>query len=64
MAIFFDSTLFCRGVVEDNENFQVWSEKWQRKNECIRLNYSQDTETVAAGIKIIADEVKRAYDAA
>ena len=44
--------------------FPGLKEKWQHKNECIRVNYSQDTETVAAGIKIIADEVKRAYNAA
>jgi valine--pyruvate aminotransferase len=37
-------------------------ENWQHKNECIRVNYSQDTETVTAGIKIIAEEVKRACD--
>jgi valine--pyruvate aminotransferase len=33
---------------------------WRHKNECIRVNYSQDSGTFASGIKIIADEVKRA----
>jgi len=28
------------------------------------VNYSQDDQTFAAGMKIIADEVKRAYAAA
>jgi valine--pyruvate aminotransferase len=34
---------------------------WQHKNECIRMSYVQDEKTVAAGIKIIADEVKQVY---
>jgi valine--pyruvate aminotransferase len=37
--------------------------QWQHKNECIRLNYSQEKETVTTGLKVIADEVKRVYDA-
>jgi valine--pyruvate aminotransferase len=36
-------------------------DKWPHKTECIRINYSQDAETVFNGIKIIADEVKKAY---
>jgi valine--pyruvate aminotransferase len=35
-------------------------EEWRHKDECIRVNYSQDQETFAAGMKIIGDEVKRA----
>ena len=58
--------LKARGVliVPGHYFFPGLKEKWQHKNECIRVNYSQDTETVAAGIKIIAEEVKRAYNAA
>lgn len=36
-------------------------EQWRHRDECIRVNYSQDTETFIAGLKMIADEVKRAY---
>ena len=56
--------LKARGVlvVPGHYFFPGLKEKWQHKNECIRVNYSQDTETVTAGIKVIADEVKRAYD--
>lgn len=43
---------FFPGLVED----------WQHKYECIRVNYSQDRQIVTEGLKIIADEVKRAYD--
>ena len=36
--------------------------EWQHKYECVRMSYAGDDETVAEGIKIIAEEVKRAYD--
>jgi len=50
-------------VVPGNYFFPGLKETWRHKNECIRVNYSQDTKTVTAGIKIIAEEVKRAYNA-
>ena len=34
---------------------------WPHKEECIRLTYSMDDKVVQAGIRIIADEVKRLY---
>jgi valine--pyruvate aminotransferase len=34
-------------------------EEWRHKDECIRVNYSQDQGTFTAGLKIIADEVRR-----
>jgi valine--pyruvate aminotransferase len=42
--------------------FPGLTEKWRHKNECIRVNYSQDQKTVTAGLKIIAEEVKYAYN--
>jgi len=58
--------LKARGVliVPGHYFFPGLEEKWRHKNECIRVNYSQDIKTVAAGVKIIAEEVKRAYDSA
>ncbi len=58
--------LKARGVliVPGHYFFPGLKEDWQHKNECIRVNYSQDTEIVTAGVKIIAEEVKRAYNAA
>ena len=50
-------------VVPGHYFFPGLKEKWRHKNECIRVNYSPDRETFAAGMKIIADEVKRAYNA-
>ncbi len=50
-------------IVPGHYFFPGLTEHWPHKNECIRVNYSQDPETVTAGIKIIAEEVKKAYDA-
>jgi len=48
-------------IVPGHYFFPGLKEHWPHKNECIRVNYSQDAQTVTAGIKIIADEVKKAY---
>ncbi|MBN2589695.1 MAG: valine--pyruvate transaminase [Sedimentisphaerales bacterium] len=45
-------------VVPGNYFFPGLKKKWPHKNQCIRLNYSQDSETFSKGIKIIAEEVK------
>ncbi|MDM8526684.1 valine--pyruvate transaminase [Anaerolineales bacterium HSG24] len=37
------------------------NEAWPHKQECLRMSYAQDTVTVEAGIRIIGEEVKRAY---
>jgi len=50
-------------VVPGHYFFPGLKEQWKHKSECIRLNYAQDQKTVTAGLKIIADEVKRVYDA-
>ncbi len=49
-------------IVPGHYFFPGLTEDWRHKNECIRVNYSQDAETVTSGIKIIAQEVKKAYD--
>jgi valine--pyruvate aminotransferase len=48
-------------VVPGHYFFPGMKEDWQHKHECIRVTYSQDEETVRAGIKVIAEEVKKAY---
>jgi len=48
-------------VVPGHYFFPGLKESWQHKNECIRVNYAQNEKIVAAGIKIIAEEVKRSY---
>jgi len=55
--------LKTRGViiVPGRYFFPGLSDDWKHMYECIRLNYGGDQEIVAAGIEIIAEEVKRAY---
>jgi len=48
-------------VVPGNYFFPGLKKEWEHKNQCIRLNYSQDSETFSQGIKIIAEEVKKIY---
>jgi valine--pyruvate aminotransferase len=36
-------------------------EEWAHKTECIRMNYTQEESKVRDGIRIIGEEVKRAY---
>ena len=51
-------------VVPGHYFFPGLKTEWKHKHECIRINYAQDEEMVSAGLKIIADEVKLAYDGA
>ena len=37
--------------------------EWRHRHECIRVNYALDDDRVHAGLDVIADEVKRAFDA-
>jgi valine--pyruvate aminotransferase len=52
-----------RGVlVVPGQNFFIGiDDDWPHKDECIRVSYAQDAETVKRGVAIIADEVHRAY---
>lgn len=43
---------FFPGLSDDN---------WKHKSECLRITYSQDDVLVDKGLRIIADEIKRAY---
>jgi len=58
------SRLKRRGVLvlSGHHFFPGLKEDWRHKNECLRMTYSQDPETVAAGIRIIAEEVRRVCD--
>ena len=54
--------LKARGVliVPGHYFFPGLTESWRHREECLRLNYSQDDEVVEKGIVILADEVKKA----
>ncbi len=48
-------------VIPGGSFFPGLADEWQHRNECIRVTYSQGDDTVARGIEIIADEVRKAY---
>jgi len=48
-------------VVPGHYFFPGLREEWRHKHECIRVNYSQAEAVVREGIKIIAEEVRKAY---
>ena len=48
-------------VVPGHNFFPGINDDWAHKQECIRVSYAQDPEVVQAGVKIIAEEVARAY---
>lgn len=56
--------LKARGVlvVSGHYFFPGLDEDWRHKQECIRITYSQDEAKVMQGIRIIADEVRKAYN--
>ncbi len=49
-------------VVPGHYFFPGLKDNWQHKYECIRINYSQDKDVVTRGLKIIAEQVRQAYD--
>ncbi|MDH3377130.1 MAG: hypothetical protein OEQ39_09225, partial [Gammaproteobacteria bacterium] len=48
-------------VIAGHHFFPGLQDDWRHRYECIRVTYSQDPDTVREGIRIIADEVRRAY---
>jgi valine--pyruvate aminotransferase len=49
-------------VLSGHHFFPGLKEEWQHKDECIRVTYSQDDDSVRRGIEAIAEEVRRAGD--
>jgi len=54
--------LKARGVfvLSGHHFFPGLNDDWPHRHECIRINYSQQPESVAAGVRAIAEEVRRA----
>ena len=48
-------------VVSGHHFFPGLKSAWRHQQECIRVNYAQDVDTVRRGFAIIGEEVKRAY---
>lgn len=51
-------------VVSGHHFFPGLAGEWQHRDECIRVTYCQDPGVIAQGAAIIADEVRRIYQAA
>lgn len=49
-------------VVSGHYFFPGLDEAWAHRDECLRVSYAMDAETVRAGIKMIAAEVRRAFE--
>ena len=48
-------------IISGHHFFPGLESDWQHKNECIRVTYSMDENIIEQGVKIIAEEVKKAY---
>ena len=48
-------------IVPGHHFFPGLDDDWQHCHECIRVSYAMDDNTVREGIRIIGDEVHRAY---
>ena len=51
-------------VISGHHFFPGLEEPWPHKDQCLRLSYAQDSAAVNAGLKIVAEEAKRAYQQA
>jgi len=49
-------------VISGHHFFGGLAEDWDHRHQCIRVTYSQDSDVVRRGIRIIAEEVKRAME--
>ena len=48
-------------VLSGHHFFPGLADGWRHRDECLRINYSQSPESVAAGVRVIAEEVRRAF---
>ena len=49
-------------IIAGEHFFPGLAEDWSHRHECIRVSYAQEPSIVHHGIKIIAEEVRLAYD--
>ena len=49
-------------IISGHHFFPGLVSDWQHKHECIRVTYAMDKDVIHEGIKIIAEEVKKAYE--
>jgi valine--pyruvate aminotransferase len=55
--------LKARGVLvlSGHHFFPGLADAWRHRDECLRISYAQDDAAVEAGIRIVAEEVRRAF---
>jgi valine--pyruvate aminotransferase len=51
-------------VVSGHYFFPGFDEEWPHRDECLRVSYAMDDAVVEKGIRIIADEVRKAFEEA
>lgn len=49
-------------VLSGHHFFPGLAEAWPHRHECLRVSYAQDEQVVREGLRIIAEEARRAYD--
>ncbi len=49
-------------IISGHHFFPGLVSDWQHKHECIRVTYAMDKDVIREGVKIIAEEVKKAYE--
>ncbi|HEX6995901.1 MAG TPA: valine--pyruvate transaminase [Gammaproteobacteria bacterium] len=49
-------------VLSGHYFFPGLDEPWPHRHECVRISYAQDDETVARGVRVLAREVRAAFD--
>jgi len=49
-------------IISGHHFFPGLESDWQHKHECIRVTYAMDKDVIQKGIKIIAEEVKKAWE--
>jgi len=50
-------------VLSGHYFFPGFDEDWRHRHECLRISFAQSERVVAEGMRAIADEVRRAFDA-
>jgi len=48
-------------VLSGHHFFPGAGAQWPHRDECLRLSYAQQPEVVSEGIRILGEEVRRAY---
>jgi valine--pyruvate aminotransferase len=49
-------------VISGHYFFPGFSEAWSHRDECLRISFAQSPAVIAAGMAIIGDEVRRAFE--